>query len=460
MLINEYSIEDYQSTGSLTSQSSTNLPLGRISNLNLLNSSLTSSSINLSSSSNALSLHLVNVDHSKKYSITFKNSEQKKLWKESLLKAKEKIKPDGQRAHKHFFELTNFDQELVKCFVCNKYLLGIFYQGYKCNLCHSIAHKECLTKITTVCSAVNQPPPVLKPTRSMSLLRPLLPNQPSQIAQFYAKAVYRYDGRPPPPPEYTPLYFNQGDMILVIDDDDDDWWRGLVTSKTKQTKEEGYFPRRHVRVIQNFPPQPQIISTINLEEYPWFSPVDRSKADLILNRIPNEPMETIFMVRCRTEGGFAISIKNNGTVDHIKINICDYSPLTAHLIIWSDPSEKNEQTLVYSIDQQHSFNSIISLVNYYSQNLLKDNFPQLDTTLGTPFKLALPCPISVALAMHDYNPSSNPNNTGEQIELRKTKKYFVLNKEKNGWWRVYNSEGLIGYVPGSYLNEIRDQAES
>ena len=70
---------------------------------------------------------------------------------------------------------------------------------------------------------------------------------------------------------------------------------------------------------------------------------------------------------------------------------------------------------IFSIDQQHNFNSIIGLVNYYSQNILKDNFPQLDTTLGVAYRDALPPPIGIATAMHDYNPIVNPNNTGDQV---------------------------------------------
>ncbi len=68
--------------------------------------------------------------------------------------------------------------------------------------------------------------------------------------------------------------------------------------------------------------------------------------------------------------------------------------------------------------------------------------------------------MSVAIAMHDYDPNTNPNNTGEQIELRVLCQYFILNKELNGWWRVYNSDGLIGYAPGGYLQESRIENSS
>ena len=193
-----------------------------------------------------------------------------------------------------------------------------------------------------------------------------------------------------------------------------------------------------------------------LEGYPWFAPVDRMTADLILNRIQNIPAQTLFMVRCRQEGGYAISIKCNGLVDHIKINVnyLDSLPslpnnIPSDLGLNATPSTASA---FYSIDQRN-FSSVINLVKYYSQNTLKENFPQLETTLGLPYREALPTPISFAIAIHDYNPLTNPNNTGEQIELKRSNKYYIINKEPNGWWRVFNTDGLIGYAPGGYLNE-------
>ena len=471
LLIDDFSIEDhYQSN--LASQSSSNLPHGIISNLfnsSNLNSSanLSTSSLNLNSSANAHSLHLISQDNKKIYLMIFKNKEHKKEWKECLLKAKEKMRPEGQEAFKHFFQLSNFDRELVMCFVCNKYLLGLFYQGYKCSKCSLIAHKECLIKITATCSSFNSlsiPAPFLsnKSNSAVTITRSLSTNSAkSNYSQsLLAKAIYNYDGRPAPP-EGCAISFNQGDLIRVIDDDDDDWWKGIVVS----TNKEGYFLRRHVRVIQNQRLSHSLSSghlsrNLNLEEYNWFSPVDRHMADAILSRIPNDLSETIFMVRCRNDGGYAISIKHKGIVDHIKINISELnnSSLSYPLII-NDSAEDEDFIHVYSIDQQHNFNSIVSLVKYFSTHLLKDNFPQLDSTLGIPFKKALPPFINVAVAKHDYIPP-NKENIGEQIELILGKKYYILSKEINGWFKVYNGDGLIGYVPGSYLNENKDLIES
>lgn len=270
-----------------------------------------------------------------------------------------------------------------------------------------------------------------------------------------ARAINTYTGRPGPP-EPPALLFQQNDLIQITDDDDDLWCKGFLLNNV--TKSEGYFPRSYVKLVPangsvNRGTNNSIAATTpttpsshhsGLNEYAWFAPVDRTTAEVILARVPNDLAQTIFMVRCKQEGGYAISIKYNGSIEHIKINMLNLNNTTT-----------NEVTTAFSIDQQHSFDSIQSLVNYYSKNDLKDNFPQLETTLGMAYRRALPVAISLGIAQHDYNPSSSPNNTGELIELRKGARYFVLAKENKGWWRVYNSDGLIGYAPGAYLEETK-----
>jgi hypothetical protein len=156
------------------------------------------------------------------------------------------------------------------------------------------------------------------------------------------------------------------------------------------TKEEGYFPSSYVRIYTGDAKKSSSLSTIssrnNLEEYSWFAPVDRITADLILNRIQNFPAQTLFMVRCRQEGGYAISIKCNGLVDHIKINVTHLDTLGNTL--GSRVSSMNlngtaepTTSAFYSIDQRN-FSSVVGLVKFYCQNTLKENFPQLETTLG------------------------------------------------------------------------------
>jgi guanine nucleotide exchange factor VAV len=421
------------------------------------------SNLHLDIGGGQLSLYLRRTDQSNKfYTLLFKNRQERQSWKESLEYAKRRVKPPGQRAQNHFFDLTNFDKEILECSVCNKYLLGSFFQGYKCFLCSSVAHMDCLTKVTHACSSKSSsapslpskvPPPVLPPTPKPPVTQ--VSTRPPQIA----RALFNYNGKPMPSAGPA-LRFNSGDAIQITDDDDDEWYKGfVVTQGSSINRLEGYFPVSFVEMVRvaitpgpdASQPDRRQTALQKLTDCAWFAPVDRNMADLILTRIPNDPRKTLFMVRYRVEtGGYAISIKHSEThIDHIKINETSRVDSGAS----SRTSVQASQT-IYSIDQQRNFDSIQSLVNYYSTHSLRDNFPQLDTTLGTPYRLELPMAVGVGTAEYDFNPQDNPNNTGEQIELKKGRKYFVLGKEKNGWWRVYNSEGLIGYVPGSYLNEI------
>lgn len=136
--MNDYQIEDPQAN--LNSNLSNNSGGGGTlfnlfhdltGNTNSLNSSTTgiNSSISSGSISNQHALYLISMDKSKTSLIIFKNKEQKKIWKQSLIQARDKVRPTGQRNAKHSFELTNFERDLVKCFVCSKYLLGLFFQG-------------------------------------------------------------------------------------------------------------------------------------------------------------------------------------------------------------------------------------------------------------------------------------------------------------------------------------------
>ncbi len=268
----------------------------------------------------------------------FKNQEQKLAWKESFNKAKSINEPKGQRNNGHIFLYTNFMNQIVRCCVCTKYLVGIFYQGYKCELCSQIVHKDCLIK-TSLCiptphsSSIKSelPKKVDKNNRqSFSILinpptrRPITVSKSSSL--FCVQAVYSYDGRPNPP-RWPVLKFAAGDFILVTDDDDDCWFRGsLVNTKNIQPQRivnnEGYFPTSYVKSYygdQRYLHFKTNEKLILLEDYSWFGQVDRETAIIILNRIPDSAFKALFMVRKRQKNNYAISIKFNGIIKHLII---------------------------------------------------------------------------------------------------------------------------------------------
>lgn len=395
-------------------------------------------------------------DRSKGCSLLFKDDKQKNDWKTNISATIDKLLPRGHSNNNHSFSLFNFERDIVNCSFCKKVLLGVFYQGYKCSKCLSLAHKGCILKFQQ-CSGTG------RNSTGISFLQPFKAlvvtsndNRRIKFVSYKVRALYSYQGKPQPPDnDVQVLKFKENDIIQVTDDDDDDWWKGYKIGGSTTT--EGCFPKNYVQALKS-PPNYSERSTINgietissnhsvgdfevksIEHSSWYSACERESAETILNRVPNPVDVAIFLVRPRNEGGYAISIKFNSKVEHIRIHVLKF--------LLSDGRESANVCLV----EQVQFPSIQDLIAHYMVNKLEDNFPQLKTTLGIPFRSALPPIISEAIAIHDYD--AKRNSTGVEIQLVKDREYWVLSKDAMGWWKVYNSDGLIGYAPGNYLREI------
>jgi hypothetical protein len=237
------------------------------------------------SQSNTPLFLLISADNTKIYSFAFKNKEQKRLWKESFAAAKDKVQPSGYKSNEHSFALHNFERNMAACVVCKQHLLGLFFQGYKCEQCGCVAHKNCLTKTTSPCapaakSSPRQPQqqqpstPLAVSSSAVALERSLSTSSLGrnrqlgrQLQQYCVRAIYNYDGRPKPPEQLVPfLRIKEGDIIQVTDDDDDEWWKGFILENSLSlrsstnssavggingTDSEGYFPRRFVKSVNN-----------------------------------------------------------------------------------------------------------------------------------------------------------------------------------------------------------------
>ena len=194
-------------------------------------------------------------------------------------------------------------------------------------------------------------------------------------------------------------------------------------------REEGYFPMAVVNKAK--------INT-ELEIYSWYLECDKNLALVILDRIQNFSMSkvTFFMVRFRKEAGYAISISLNNKIRNIKIN----------------PIIKNDM-IYYSIDNHRYFKSITELINFFIKNSLVTYFPDIDTTLGKPYREVLPEPSYWIISPNDYSPDGDYlESKNQEILVKKGSEYFVL-QEYEHWVYVFNSDGLLGYVPKHLLDQ-------
>eukprot|EP00727_Mastigamoeba_balamuthi_P006016 m51a1_g2033 putative neutrophil cytosol factor 1 (102) ;mRNA; f:1334533-1334838 len=89
------------------------------------------------------------------------------------------------------------------------------------------------------------------------------------------------------------------------------------------------------------------------------------------------------------------------------------------------------------------------------KSLMRSPSPRMPSILHSPRKkraasdAALPAVGTVCCATWDYSPE-----TDVELELRKGDAVVVVQKSESGWW--YAMKGNKGgYVPGSYLRQLR-----
>ena len=390
----------------------------------------------LNSNSVQLNLLFAN-DRSKGYTLTFKDYKQRNDWRIAISEAIDKLLPHGYNSNGHNFILFNFEREIVNCFICEKVLLGILYQGYKCSKCSSIAHRSCISKFQQ-CSASKV---VTRTSNSNTVFRQSVHVQENyrrtpKFVAYRVRALYPYDGRPQPPDDDQILKFKAGDIIQVIDDDDNDWWKGFKVDN-KPTIEEGWFPKNNVKLIHE---NSKSIAVENkhdsIESESWYLDCNRDTAETILKDSPVIANLTPFLVRPSEKGGFAISFRFQ-TIKHIRIHVLK------HL------TQAGRQAEFVYLDEKINFLSVQELIAHFRKKNLNDDDPKLKTKLNISFRNALL--IKEAVALIDYDPK--PDTVGMHIQLVKNQKYWLIRKDAE-FSEVYNTNGRSGFVPTNYLKEI------
>lgn len=198
----------------------------------------------------------------------------------------------------------------------------------------------------------------------------------------------------------------------------------------------GWFPCQKV--------QPYISrQTPDLSGFNWFAgSMDRTAAkNLLMSR-----SDGTFLVRQKDGGEFAISIKFNMDIRHIKITSTDG---------------------LYRINEKKAFRGLIEMIQFYQQNSLKEYFKDVDTTLSTPYKQ--PEQSSLPNNMQNTTPNTTPGGSlrslgvvrarydfsardRSELSLREGDTIKILKKGQSGWWKgeVY---GRVGFFPANYVEE-------
>nr|XP_019958646.1 PREDICTED: proto-oncogene vav-like [Paralichthys olivaceus] len=356
------------------------------------------------------------------YDLFFKTRELKKKWLEQFQMALSNMCPENSTANNHDFQMHCFE-ETTSCKACSMLLRGIFFQGYRCTRCKMAAHKECLGRVPA-CGRSSDHTGTRKNKTQRS-------SGHSSVGFPKMEVCQEYYGLPPPPVGFgQQLQLSKGDIIeLTRAEADLQWWEG----RNLTIGQMGWFP---CRKVQPYVPR----STPDLSGFNWFAGnMDRTAAkQLLMSR-----SDGTFLVRQKDGGEFAISIKFNMDIRHIKITSVEG---------------------LYRINDKKAFKGLIELVQFYQKNSLKEYFKDVDTNLRTPYKQP------EQMNSSDSTPNTTPGGSVRSFGVARARYDFsardrselslhegdtikILSKKgHSGWWRgeVY---GRVGLFPANYVEE-------
>ncbi|KAA8580949.1 hypothetical protein FQN60_013907, partial [Etheostoma spectabile] len=330
----------------------------------------------------------------------FKTKELKKKWLDQFGMAISNIRPENATNNSHEFNMHTFER-ITSCNSCHMLLRGIFNQGYLCSKCGLGAHKECLGRFG-ICGKTD-PGSVRTQGKDQD------PGLPKMLV------IRNYFGVPSPA-SGPALSIQTGDIIeLICADLHSPWWQGKILT----TKEVGFFPSDAVK------PCPCVPKPVDYSSQAWFAgPMERLQAEAeLVNRV-----NSTYLVRHRSREytEYAISIKYNSDVKHIKI-------LTKEGCFY--------------IAENKKFRSIFELIEYYKHHSLREGFRSLDTTLKYPYRepenaamhrlnrsggnMFTPKVIGVAIARYDFSSRDT-----RELSLQEGDVVKIYTKSgANGWWR-------------------------
>ncbi|CAL8331013.1 unnamed protein product [Lota lota] len=361
------------------------------------------------------------------YDLFFKTKDLKKKWLEQFEMALSNMCPENCTANNHDFQMHCFE-ETASCNACLMLLRGIFFQGYRCSHCKMAAHKECLGRVP-VCG--RKTGIVFKRVFIGQLFYLPLKRHECSSGLPKVEVLQDYYGVPPAPAGFgQQLHLSRGDVLeLKKADVDLTWWEG----RNVTTGQMGWFPSNKVH------PFSSVNKIYQKCDYTsrYAGNMDRTEAkNLLMSR-----SDGTFLVRQKDAGEFAISIKFNPEVRHIKITSMEG---------------------LFRINDRKAFKGLIEMIQFYEQNSLIECFKDLDTTLETPYKQAEPTstqkntPVpgvgkqSAGMVRARYDFSARDR---KELSLREGDTIKIISKKgPSGWWKgeVY---GRVGLFPANYVDE-------
>uniref|UniRef100_A0A9J8DFG6 Vav 3 guanine nucleotide exchange factor b n=2 Tax=Cyprinus carpio TaxID=7962 RepID=A0A9J8DFG6_CYPCA len=321
------------------------------------------------------------------FEFLFKTKDLKKKWLDQFEMAISNIRPENATFNSHHFRMHTFERA-TSCSSCHMLLRGIFNQGYLCSKCGNGAHKGCLGKLGVCGRAGGAEVKQWEGWRARPMDRKRNCSLPKMLV------IRDYFGVPSPLGG-PPLNAKIGDVIEIIcADPHSSWWQGKILT----TQETGFFPSDAVK------PCPCV-------SIRFAGPMERHHAESELMERDN----STYLVRYRSRESkeYAISIKYNNDVKHIKI-------LTREGCFY--------------IAESRTFKT--GLVEYYKQHSLKEGFRTLDTTLQVPYKELgsgfRPAGevLGIALARYDFGSRDT-----RELSLRVGDLVKIYTKSTNGWWK-------------------------
>ncbi|KFQ52432.1 Guanine nucleotide exchange factor VAV3, partial [Nestor notabilis] len=360
--------------------------------------------------------YLIHIQGENGLEVYCKTKDLKKKWLEQFQMALSNIRPDYADTSFHEFKMHTFSR-VTSCKVCQMLLRGTFYQGYLCSKCGAGAHKECLGRLDN-CGRANSGASSFISLVSMVSVH----SQYSQKGLPKMQVIRNYNGIPQPATQDgPPLHIQIGDTIELIRGDAHSlFWQG----RNLTTGELGFFPSDAVK------PSPFFV----ILHYRFAGAMERLQAESeLINRV-----NSTYLVRHRTKesGEYAISIKYNNEVKHIKILTRDG---------------------FFHIAENRKFKTLMELVEYYKHHSLKEGFRSLDTTLqlphafsGNPLGITVLSPkvIGIAIARYDFCARDM-----RELSLLKGDVVKIYTKmSANGWWRG-EVNGRVGWFPSTYVEE-------